>query len=99
MGTILKSRFSFTTLEGIRDAYRVAFSEDDDRVRAACGDRALFRLSCVRNVLVHRGGVVDAEFARKMRNEPIISGVSEGQPLPIDGEVARSLIDPAVECG
>jgi hypothetical protein len=62
MGTILRKRFTFTTLDGIRDAYVAAFSKDGAEVTSLVKHRALFRPSCVRNLVFHKGGLMDEEF-------------------------------------
>jgi len=99
MGTILRKRFAFTLLDGIVEAYEAAFSKDGTAVLAVIKDRALFRLSCVRNVIVHRGGLVDEEFHTKMKKEARFSGLQIGETITIDGEVTNELIGPAVRCG
>jgi len=99
MGTILRNRFAFTLLDGIIEAYEAAFSKDETEVIDIIKDRALFRLSCVRNVIVHKGGLVDEEFHHKMGKEARFSGVPIGEAITIDGEAANELIGPAVRCG
>ena len=99
MGTILRKRFNFTLLDGIKEAYMAAFSEGGTDVLDAVKDRALFQLSCVRNVIVHRGGLVDEDFHRKMKAEARFSGVAIGEAIAIDGEATNELIGPAVQCG
>ena len=99
MGTILRKRFAFTFLDGIVEAYEAAFSKDGTAVLDVIKDRALFRLSCVRNVIVHRGGLVDEEFHHKMKKEARFSGPQIGEAITIDGEATNELIGPAVRCG
>ncbi len=99
MGTILRKRFAFTLLDGIIEAYEAAFSKDEAEVLAVIKDRALFRLSRVRNVIVHRGGLVDEEFHHKMKKEARFSGLQIGEAITIDGEATNELIGPAVRCG
>ena len=41
MGDLLRVRFKFTTLFGIREAYSTAFSDDDKKARPATIDAAL----------------------------------------------------------
>ncbi len=99
MGTILRKRFAFALLDGIVEAYEAAFSKDGTAVLDVMKDRALFRLSCVRNVIVHRGGLVDEEFHQKMKKEARFSGLQIGEAITIDGEATNELIGPAVRCG
>ena len=99
MGTILRKRFAFAFLDGIVEAYGAAFAKDGTAVLAVIKDRALFRLSCVRNVIVHRGGLVDEEFQGKMKKDARFSGLQTGEAIKIDGEATNELIGPAVRCG
>ena len=81
MGTILRKRFAFTSRDGIIEAYEAAFSRDETEVIGIVKDPVLFRLSCVRNVIVHKGGFVDEEFHRKMGKETRFSGVPIGEAI------------------
>jgi hypothetical protein len=55
MGTVLRTRYDFVRLEGIRIAYAEAFSENADDLDKILLDDALDILSALRNVIVHKG--------------------------------------------
>ena len=99
MGTLLRERFEFSSLDKIRIAYAAAFPAKHEIPILLCDEKALFRLSMVRNLIVHRAGVVDEEFAGKMRNDPELSKVAKGETLKLTGTLARELVDPVIECG
>jgi hypothetical protein len=94
MGTILKHhRCDFTSLGGIAEAYRLAFppgSEvSDDRLWAHADLKAC---ALVRNLIVHKAGIVDAEFIRKRGSDPRFASFTEGNPLNLGAKVTQSLL-------
>jgi hypothetical protein len=98
MGSILKGRFKFTTLKGIREAYSSAFSEKQKKARTASIDSALAEkgldaLSAVRNLIVHKAGIADAEYEEKVKNIPIAPQLKARDKLELDGDICRTLID------
>jgi len=108
MGELLKSKVSFTTLWDIRRAYSVAFDERTvDRrvvnaVDGALADGSLDALAAVRNVIVHKAGVCDAEYVKRVavaqKAGVAIPLLEERQLLQLDGEIVKSLTDPVVAC-
>lgn len=69
LGTILKSKFDFSSFAGVEAAYKQAFG--------ACGELenygdTLKELEQVRHLIVHRGGVADGKFvkATKLKARP-----------------------------
>jgi hypothetical protein len=86
MGTILlrERKVDFQTLGNIRDAYKAAFDGEMEPIFEA-HNLELFRLETVRNLFVHKGGVIDQKFIKRMGNEPIIKE-REGGFLTVNGE-------------
>jgi len=99
MGTILKEKFSFQRLSGIREAYSAAFSRDSDRVDSALADTALDKLNLIRNVLLHNAGVVDRAFLDGANNLPWNTQTELDKPIPLNGEIVRDLINPVLQLG
>jgi hypothetical protein len=99
MGTILKSKYRFDRLDGIRSAYTEAFEVDSTKIDAIVADKALDALSLVRNNIVHNGGIVDQEYLRRKTSLPAEAIVDIGLPIPIDGELVSKLNRPAMKCG
>ena len=83
LGTVLKAKFDFTSVAGIRDAHKAAFG-DREALTRTLGDPKLSRLEATRHLIVHRSGVVDEEYIRRTN-----STLSIGQALPLEeGEIA-----------
>jgi hypothetical protein len=98
MGTILRHRFAFGSLFGARMAYGAAFGETAMDVKRCVMDDSLDALSAVRNVLVHKSGVIDKDYqGRKAYLKDKIPSGEIGQRLSLDGVVAVGFIKPALE--
>src|SRR3954468_982458 len=67
MGTILRQRYGFDSLRGIREAYSCAFSRKYNEIDRALLDDALDILSTLRNVIVHRASIADREYERRLK--------------------------------
>jgi hypothetical protein len=101
MGSIFvrEKRYSFDRLDGIRDAYREAFSVDGDPVKAIMADKALDVGSLVRNNLVHNGGIIDAAYASRASVLPPEAVGEIGSPILIDGELVAKINGPLIKAG
>jgi len=96
MGTILKERFAFSRLDGIREAYASAFHQNSSEIDKALGDDSLDALSAVRNVIVHKAAIADEEYLKKTKYLKLpIGKAGVGAIVPLDGEVVVKLIAPA----
>jgi len=95
MGSLLKAKFNFSALSGIRTAYSVAFSKNYANVDKAIASVALDAASLARNILVHKAGIVDEEYAQRAK----VAGVPQlaiGEHFPLNGEVASKIIGDAL---
>lgn len=101
MGTVLREKFPLHKLSGIRKAYSAAFSERTQEIDRILSDKAIDKLNAVRNLLLHKGGIVEEEkFLKEIRKIPwSIPSAEIGKPLPIEGEMVRDLISPVVQLG
>jgi hypothetical protein len=90
MGSILRERQRFDHLNGIREAYRLAFFRNFYQVDAALDDAAIDSLASVRHLIVHRAGNVDSSYERQATylNIPC---APIGQPIAFDGEIVARL--------
>jgi hypothetical protein len=97
MGTILRERYryQFSSLEGIRELYSLAFDKDSARIDAAITDSALDSLNTVRNVIVHKAAMADLEYVRKSKFQKIPQSPI-GTTISFDGEIVVGLILPAI---
>jgi hypothetical protein len=96
MGTILRGRFEFSSLDGIREAYASAFDKGSAEIDRAITDKSLDALSAVRNVIVHRDAQADSEYIKKTKFLSSIPTATVGQHLLLDGEVVVRLLKPAI---
>ncbi len=66
LGTVLAPKVSFKTVDGISSAYKAAFGFDQKHPAPTFRDRkSLEPIEAMRHVIVHRGGVMDAQYAAK----------------------------------
>lgn len=101
IGDLLRPRFKFTTLAGIRKAYSVAFSEKEKKARpdaidAALADQSLDALAAVRNLIAHKAGVADDDYIKDAVRIPKAPRPERGQQLQLDGDLCYSLIEPVM---
>jgi hypothetical protein len=89
--------FKFQSLRGIREAYRAAFVTDGERVNGALSDAALSKLSFVRNLLVHKSGVVDQKFLDDAASISWLVSDEINNKISLDGARVRDLINPVIQ--
>lgn len=75
LGTVLRSKFDFSSVDGIEVAYKQAFGIVSPLHETDCA--TLSELEQVRHLIVHRGGVADDKFLKltklKVRRAKILS--------------------------
>ena len=96
MGTILKERYQFDSLGGIKKAYKMAFGSCFD---AIIDSAYLEAISVVRNNLVHNGGIIDDKYLKRKSVLPPEALGDEGCLIPLDGELSTILINPVLNLG
>jgi hypothetical protein len=86
VGTLLlrQRAVDFQSWKTIRAAYKAAFAGELDGIFAPASEE-LSRLEAVRNLFVHKGGLVDEKFTKRMGNEPGMKE-KEGHSLSVNGE-------------
>lgn len=102
MGTLLRRDFGFINLEGSIAAYQKAFSCDSDHVLGAIQNPILKALFAIRNVLVHKAGIVDKIFRDDADGIDVLkkwSSQKDGTLIEFDGEDIKALIEPATKLG
>jgi hypothetical protein len=90
MGTLLRGGFNFTHLQAIRKAYSVAFHEQAEEIDETLANKSLDGLSAVRNLLVHRAGIIDQEYIEKAKGVAGLPSGEQGERLPVTGDLAGS---------
>lgn len=100
MGTVLKTKYGFDSLDGIRAGYADAFSDDAVDIQKMLTDKSLDALALVRNVIVHNGGVIDEPYLRRKSALPSGAIGSLGDSINLDGPLVSELITrPLQICG
>jgi hypothetical protein len=99
MGTILKENFAFHKLSGVRLAYSAAFSKKSDEVDTALSNISLDKLNLVRNLLLHKSGIVDQKFLTGTKELNWTVEAEDRKTLRLDGEIVRELFSPVFQCG
>jgi hypothetical protein len=94
MGSVLRraGHARFGTLAGIRDAYAKAFSKRGNAIEAALSEKAFDAVAALRNVIVHRGGVADANYVAAVRGIPLAPSAADGESIWLDGEMISTLL-------
>jgi hypothetical protein len=92
MGTILKSKYGFDSLEGIRSGYADAFADDAPEITSLVNDKSLDALALVRNLIVHNGGKIDETYLRRKSSLPPAAVGELGAILKLDGALVCGLI-------
>lgn len=83
LGTVLKAKFDFTSISGIRKAYAAAFKGERqlDEFQSLLSTPLLRELELTRNLIVHRASIVDNEY-----NTQMSMSLALGKPLQITDE-------------
>jgi hypothetical protein len=103
MGFLLRRRWKFTTLSGIRRAYSRTFSERSKRMRPEKIDQllssqALDTLKVARNVIVHNAGYADSAYEKDVKHLGKLPKLRAGEEFQTNGEFATEIVLPALEC-
>jgi hypothetical protein len=78
-------------LEDIRKNYELAFYADGAKINNALANDLLDTLSSVRNLLVHRGGVVDDRYLRRTKSLALAPKAPVGERIKLDGDIVERL--------
>lgn len=97
MGSVLRTRRRFDHLAGIREAYALAFHNKADEIDTLLKYDGLDALNAVRNLLVHRSGIVDRTYERKTKFLQIPTA-SIGSEIFLDGEIVKDMMTAIVIC-
>jgi len=90
--------FSFQTLRKIRLAYE-ALMPRSHKIDALLANIGLRKLNLVRNVALHKGGIVDETFLKGAVEISWDVPDEINHPLKLDGARVRDLINPVIQCG
>lgn len=93
LGTIQKTSVSFRSLRGIREAYHRAFFVKYQSIDDILNDEGLEYAAAVRNLLIHKQGVVDREFRDQTARVTNAIRPPVGEVFPMSGAVCQQLTD------
>ena len=68
----------------------------------AANNQAIDALSLIRNLLVHKSGLVDKRYQDESVGIPLLApfnSLAEGEAIRIDGKTVAALVDPTLESG
>lgn len=90
LGTVLKPKFDFTSVGGMKKAYSAAFkgSSQADELQVILSKPVLRELEVTRNLIVHRAGMVDEEYKKQLSID-----LPLGQPLELTDNKIRTLAE------
>lgn len=99
----------FRRLETIREAFASfvpvtatingQFKSPNTDIISILANPDLRKLNLVRNVIVHKSGIVDGEFLTEAGKIDWIVSDQENQPIQINGRRVRELVSPVVQAG
>jgi hypothetical protein len=92
----LKPKFDPTSLANIRTAYDAAFGKCKE-LDAVFEEQKLHLLEATRHVIVHRAGVIDAEFIARTKNMDVTA--KEGDTISLNAQSVSALVNAAIKAG
>jgi hypothetical protein len=100
MGTLLfrEKKVDFQQLKTLRAAYKVAFNSEFEPIFDTENSN-LLRLEAVRNLFVHKGGVADDAFLKRVQGETEFRKVEIGDLLRVDGGYVAKQANAVINCG
>jgi hypothetical protein len=98
MGSILRATQRFDHLAGMREAYGLAFHKNFAAIQVALQNEALDGLNAVRNLIVHRNGVVDSTYEKRAKHLKIPKA-AVGESIALDAKaLVYDLLAPLLVC-
>jgi len=91
MGSVHRNQRRFDSLTGIREAYRIAFSKNANAIDRVVDYNGLDALNAVRNLIVHRAGIVDREY-KKRTSYLKIPDAELGESILLDGQLTMDMM-------
>ena len=94
-----RDKLRYRNIKAIRDSYWITFPVGGRMIDRALEGRCIDTLFAVRNILVHRGGIADELFLKRVDGLPEFSHVKNGSLLRLDFGSVRSIIQPVLVRG
>lgn len=99
MGTVLREKRSFDRLNDVRKYYEEAFFEDAKKISDIINDKSIDTLNAVRNLIVHRGSVVDQKYLDRTKSIVDVPKAAVGDSIMLDGFIVATLVQPVLQLG
>jgi hypothetical protein len=100
IGSALAMDREFISLRKIRAAYGETFKKGSGQINVILGRNCLDQLSLIRNVIVHNGSKMDAEYEREHRTKfRMLPKPEIGSKIIANGAMLKRLIIPVRQCG
>jgi hypothetical protein len=98
MGTLFvdSQKVNFKKFEGAKKAYAAAFEEKIEPALATHSGVPV--TEALRNVFVHKGGVVDSLFASRVKNDPTFNKLKTGEYIRLTGPLIRDRVTELAAC-
>jgi len=97
MGTLLRDKFPFNSLDGIRQAYRMSFYKEATKLDASLSDKSLDALSEIRNLITHKRAIVDQRYSQRAKDLPLAPKGQIGERILLDGEIMTALVSAGLD--
>jgi hypothetical protein len=92
MGDLLRDKWGFTKREKAFEAYAKVFEEDESSLKSIFSDVKLRSLCAVRNLIVHKAGVVDNDFIRSVKSDQLLNHLKKDDRLAVNGDMVVGLV-------
>jgi len=92
----------FRSRNKFRATYDFVFPSDNAKIKNILRSQEIDSLALVRNVLVHKAGIIDDEFMKGSKFNPQLDyyrSLGEGAEILMTGYKMRSLVDPCMPLG
>jgi hypothetical protein len=96
LGTYSEPKFNFQKLDKIREAYEAVWPKIWHSEFATVFDMSLKESAAVRNVIVHKGGIIDAAFAQQVTSNSKLHKLPIEKPIPMDADLAHRVASTSV---
>ena len=97
----VSARYNFRGLKSLNAAFVKLFCRDS-RIQNVVGSKEIKAVAVLRHLLVHKNGIIDRRFLEQCSEHPVVTDFAmfkEQQEVLINGEMVRSLVDPALRHG
>ena len=96
--TLAEDKIRFASLRSIKESYMSAFYCHHGGIKKVLESRELKVLASVRNLLVHKSGIVDGRFLKQINGTSSFLRQPVGRRLPICGQTTGDFVESGFRC-